>query len=67
VAGLQATGIAAILANAPPRVLLVSCSLESLARDLAGLHGAYRVAASRLCDLFPHTEHVEALTLLERR
>ncbi len=66
-AGLQATGIAAILANAPPRVLLVSCSLESLARDLAGLHGAYRVAASRLCDLFPHTEHVEALTLLERR
>jgi 23S rRNA (uracil1939-C5)-methyltransferase len=65
--GLQATGVAAILANAPPRVLLVSCSLASLARDLALLDGAYRVAASRLCDLFPHTEHIEALTLLERR
>ena len=23
--------------------------------------------ASRLCDLFPHTEHVELLTMLERR
>ena len=66
-AGLLAPGAAAILAAAPPRILLVSCSLDSLARDLAALHGAYRVTASRLCDLFPHTEHVEALTLLERR
>ncbi|MBL8751260.1 MAG: 23S rRNA (uracil(1939)-C(5))-methyltransferase RlmD, partial [Planctomycetes bacterium] len=66
-AGLQAVGTAAVLAAAPPRVLLVSCSLESLARDLAALGAAYRVTALRLCDLFPHTEHVDALTLLERR
>ncbi|MBL8755925.1 MAG: class I SAM-dependent RNA methyltransferase [Planctomycetes bacterium] len=66
-AGLLEIGAAAILATAPPRVLLVSCSLDSLARDLAALHGAYRVTALRLCDLFPHTEHVEAVTLLERR
>ncbi len=66
-AGLQAVGTAAVLAAAPPRALLVSCSLESLARDLAALGAAYRVTAVRLCDLFPHTEHVEALTLLERR
>jgi 23S rRNA (uracil1939-C5)-methyltransferase len=65
-AGLLDVGANAILAAAPPRVLLVSCSLESLARDLATLHGSYRVKASRLCDLFPHTEHTEALTLLER-
>jgi 23S rRNA (uracil1939-C5)-methyltransferase len=66
-AGLQATGAAAIVAAAPPRVLLVSCALESLARDLAALAAHYRVVACGLCDLFPHTEHVEALTLLERR
>ena len=66
-AGLMAQGAAAVLAAAPPRVLLVSCALESLARDLELLHAAYRVAAVRLCDLFPHTEHVEAVTLLERR
>jgi 23S rRNA (uracil1939-C5)-methyltransferase len=56
-----------VLATAPPRVLLVSCALESLARDLAPLSAKYRVTAVRLCDLFPHTEHVEAVTLLERR
>ena len=66
-AGLMAAGSSAVLAAAPPRVLLVSCALESLARDLAALDRDYRVVALRLCDLFPHTEHVEALTLLERR
>lgn len=66
-AGLLAPGAAAILAAAPPRVLLVSCSLDSLARDLAALTPSYRVTASRLCDLFPHTEHVELLTMLQRR
>ena len=65
-AGLLAQGAAAVLAAAAPRVLLVSCSLESLARDLAALHGDYAVEALQLCDLFPHTEHVEALTLLRR-
>lgn len=66
-AGLLAPGAAAIVATAPPRVLLVSCSLDALARDLAALAPHYRVTAQRLCDLFPHTEHVEALTLLARR
>jgi tRNA/tmRNA/rRNA uracil-C5-methylase (TrmA/RlmC/RlmD family) len=66
-AGLQEQGAAAILACAPPRLLLVSCALESLARDLDRLAVAYRVAAVQLCDLFPHTDHVEALTLLVRR
>jgi 23S rRNA (uracil1939-C5)-methyltransferase len=66
-AGLLADGAACVLAAAPPRVLLVSCALESLARDLAALAGAYRMAALRLCDLFPHTDHVEAVALLVRR
>jgi 23S rRNA (uracil1939-C5)-methyltransferase len=66
-AGLLAQGAGAVLAAAPARVLLVSCALESLARDLAALCRQYRVTALRLCDLFPHTEHVELLTLLERR
>lgn len=66
-AGLMEQGANAVLAVAPPRVLLVSCALESLARDLPLLFAKYRVTALRLCDLFPHTEHVEAVTLLERR
>lgn len=66
-AGLQEQGATAVLQSEAPRVLLVSCSLDSLARDLALLQGRYQVAAARLCDLFPHTEHVEAVTLLQRR
>ena len=66
-AGLGEVGAAATLAAAPERVLLVACSLESMARDLARLTAAYRVERLRLCDLFPHTEHVEAVALLVRR
>ena len=66
-AGLGDAGVAATLAAQPERLLLVSCSATSLARDLAALTPRYRVRALRLCDLFPHTEHVEVLTMLERR
>ena len=65
-AGLQPIGAKAVLASGAPRVMLVSCSLDSLGRDLALLTPGYRVTAFRLCDLFPHTDHVEAVTILER-
>ncbi len=66
-AGLMAPGIERALAAAAPRILHVACSAASLARDLAGLcAGGYRVRRMRLVDLFPHTDHVELLTLLER-
>ncbi len=65
--GLEADGVAALLRLAPRRVLHVACSASSLARDLAALCGAgYTVRALRVVDLFPHTEHVEVLALLER-
>lgn len=65
--GLQEHGVARLVAAAPRRVLCVHCSATALERDLQALcaHG-YRVRAVELCDLFPHTEHVEVLTLLER-
>lgn len=65
-AGLQEIGARAVIASGAERVMLVSCSLESLQRDLGLLTKAYKVTALRLCDLFPHTEHVEAVTILER-
>jgi len=66
-AGLMVDGAAAVAASDAARVLLVSCSLDALARDLERLRATHRVERVRLCDLFPHTEHVEALTLLSRR
>ncbi|MBK8980155.1 MAG: 23S rRNA (uracil(1939)-C(5))-methyltransferase RlmD [Planctomycetes bacterium] len=63
--GLREDGCERTLRARPRAVLHVACSAEALARDLAILvPGGYRVAAVRLCDMFPHTEHVEVLTLL---
>lgn len=65
--GLQAKAIARIRAAAPRRIVYVSCSRESLARDLRDLCAAnYRVVAIQLADLFPHTEHVELIVRLDR-
>jgi len=51
----------------PPRVVLVSCSVDALARDLARLlAGGYRARRLVAIDLFPHTRHLETVTLLER-
>jgi 23S rRNA (uracil1939-C5)-methyltransferase len=64
--GLGAEGVRRVLAARPKRLLHVACSAESLAADLDGLvTGGHRVKAMRLCDLFPHTGHVELVTLLE--
>jgi 23S rRNA (uracil1939-C5)-methyltransferase len=54
------------LARLRPRTLVyVSCGPDSLARDLAALSAlGLRAARCRPFDLFPHTPHVESLTVL---
>ncbi len=65
-AGLGENGVVRALAARPRRLLYVACAADSLARDLAVLTASgYRVSAARLCDLFPHTEHVELVVLLD--
>ncbi|KAI8469265.1 MAG: S-adenosyl-L-methionine-dependent methyltransferase [Monoraphidium minutum] len=48
------------------RVVYVSCNAATQARDVARLAGAYRLAALTPVDLFPQTEHVETVAVLER-
>ena len=51
---------------APPRVVYVSCNPESLAAELPGiLQCGYVVEELRAVDMFPHTEHVEAVVRLK--
>ncbi len=51
----------------PARIVLVSCSIASLARDLAVLAaGGYRPAEIVQVDMFPQTRHAETVARLER-
>jgi 23S rRNA (uracil1939-C5)-methyltransferase len=47
----------------------VSCHPATLARDAQVLVGSlgFTLRAVRVFDMFPHTHHVEALALFERR
>lgn len=65
-AGLHPKALAAILKAAPPHILYVSCNPKSLARELQAFSQSYRMDLLEGFDLFPHTEHVEALALLTR-
>jgi 23S rRNA (uracil1939-C5)-methyltransferase len=55
------------LCSKPPKKLIyVSCGLPSLARDLGELTRAgMKLVSLRCFDLFPYTEHVETVALLE--
>jgi len=48
------------------RVVYSSCNPDSLATDLARMP-SLRPARARLFDMFPQTEHLEVIALLERR
>jgi 23S rRNA (uracil1939-C5)-methyltransferase len=57
----------AILLAAPQRIVYVSCNPATQARDLNLLDRAYGVSAVQPVDMFPHTQHVENVALLEKR
>lgn len=60
-----APGLARALAEDPVRTLIyLSCNPATLARDLKILLGAYQLAEVKVFDFFPHTPHIETLTIL---
>ena len=66
-AGMHADVVDVILKAAPERIVYVSCNPATQARDLALLDTDYRVVKIQPVDMFPHTQHVENVVLLERR
>jgi 23S rRNA (uracil1939-C5)-methyltransferase len=66
--GLGKAGVEIVAETGAGMVVLVSCDAGSLGRDAAGLVArGYRLRASEVLDMFPHTPHVEVVSLFERR
>lgn len=66
-AGMHEDVIATILRAEPKRIVYVSCNPATQARDLAMLDETYAVAKVQPVDMFPHTQHVENVVLLNHR
>jgi hypothetical protein len=55
-----------LVATSVPRLIYVSCDPLTLARDLDRLsHAGYRVLRVQAFDMFPQTDQVETVALLE--
>lgn len=68
-AGCQRTVLDALAQHPVERIVYVSCDPSTLARDLDILchqHAAYQLHSVQPLDMFPHTAHIECITVLER-
>ena len=66
-AGMHQDVIDAILFADPQRIVYVSCNPATQARDLQLLSTQYEVKRIQPVDMFPHTQHVENVVLLEKK
>ncbi len=69
-AGLHPQALSSLLAARPRMIAYVSCNVQTLVRDLAVLVSSfprYRLSTAQAFDMFPQTNHVEALVILQRR
>ena len=66
-AGMAEKVVEQLLKIRAPKIVYVSCNPATQARDLQLLNEAYAIKAVQPVDMFPHTQHVENVTLLELR
>lgn len=64
-AGMHTDVIETILHAEPQKIVYVSCNPATQARDIELLSSKYKVIKVQPVDLFPYTQHVENVVLLE--
>ena len=62
-AGLSPHALDALLRIAPECILYISCNPATMARDAAQISKHYRLQELAAVDLFPHTPHIECVSL----
>lgn len=65
--GLEKALVEVLNKNRVKSIIYVSCSPDTLARDLKLLGDSYEVVRCRLVDMFPRTQHFESVTLLHAK
>lgn len=65
-AGCSKKFLDSLISLSPNRIVYISCNPETLARDLFVLKKKYKVKKIQPFDMFPFTNHVETVVLLEK-
>lgn len=64
-AGMHTDVVERLMEIEAPKIVYVSCNAATQARDLVVLKEKYNVTKIQPVDMFPHTQHVENVVLLE--
>jgi 23S rRNA (uracil-5-)-methyltransferase RumA len=65
--GLHDNAIKQLIEASPKTILYISCNYKSFAREMAIIKDRYEVVKMRAIDMFPHTPHVELVSLLIKK
>jgi 23S rRNA (uracil1939-C5)-methyltransferase len=67
-AGLHPAATQAIVAHNPRKIVYVSCNTATFARDLGEfLKKGYELRSVQPVDMFPHTAHIETVSVLQKK
>jgi tRNA/tmRNA/rRNA uracil-C5-methylase (TrmA/RlmC/RlmD family) len=66
-AGLDKKTLSNLITLQPETVIYISCNYKNFSRDMEKLKAVYDVKKMKSVDMFPHTPHVELITLLQKR
>jgi len=66
-AGLHPDAVKAVIAHSPAKIVYVSCNAATFARDLGEfLKAGYDLRTVQPVDMFPHTAHIEMVSVLQK-